>query len=100
MADDNQTTTDQPAVEPEPAAEPKAEEPAPEPASAPAETPAPAESPTSPTEGPAPTSGTSQQLYDIKCSECGKDAQVPFEPSGDRPVYCRECYTQKRNAGR
>ncbi|NIO21322.1 MAG: hypothetical protein GTN76_11450 [Candidatus Aenigmarchaeota archaeon] len=35
-------------------------------------------------------------LYTVKCSECGKEAQVPFKPSGDRPVYCRECYQKRK----
>lgn len=49
-----------------------------------------------------PTSaGTDQQgrqLYSVKCSNCGNDTQVPFKPSGDRPVYCRDCYMQKKNS--
>ncbi len=49
-----------------------------------------------------PTSaGTDQQgrqLYNVKCSNCGRDTQVPFKPSGDRPVYCRDCYMQKKNS--
>lgn len=49
----------------------------------------------------AAPSGTDQQgrtLYTVKCSNCGKETQVPFQPSGDRPVYCRDCYMQKKNA--
>lgn len=34
-----------------------------------------------------------RQMYDVVCSECGKDAQVPFQPSGDKPVLCKECYS-------
>jgi len=30
------------------------------------------------------------------CSDCGANTQVPFKPSGDRPVYCRECYKSRR----
>jgi CxxC-x17-CxxC domain-containing protein len=33
-----------------------------------------------------------RKMYTITCSECGKEAQVPFEPIEDRPVYCRDCY--------
>jgi len=54
--------------------------------------------------GDVPTSaGTDQQgrqLYNVKCADCGKDTQVPFKPSGNRPVYCRDCYMQKRGSGR
>ncbi|PIU42715.1 MAG: hypothetical protein COS98_01490 [Parcubacteria group bacterium CG07_land_8_20_14_0_80_35_11] len=32
-----------------------------------------------------------------KCSECGKEiTELPFEPSGDRPLYCRECHAKRR----
>lgn len=30
------------------------------------------------------------------CAECNKECEVPFKPSGDRPVYCSECFS-KRN---
>lgn len=45
------------------------------------------------------SAGTDQrgrQLYDVKCATCGKDTQVPFKPSGDRPVYCRDCYMKRK----
>ncbi len=32
------------------------------------------------------------------CAECGKDCEVPFKPSGSRPVYCKECFS-KREGG-
>jgi len=28
------------------------------------------------------------------CAECGKDTAVPFEPRGDKPVYCRDYYNK------
>ena len=37
-----------------------------------------------------------RDLHKVKCSECGTDAEVPFKPDGDRPVYCRECYQKQR----
>ena len=30
------------------------------------------------------------------CANCGKPTQVPFEPKGDRPVYCSECFAAMR----
>ncbi len=30
------------------------------------------------------------------CSQCGKDTTVPFRPTQGRPIFCRECFTQKR----
>jgi len=38
-------------------------------------------------------------MYDAVCSECGKDCQVPFRPSGEKPVFCSECF-EKQNGGR
>jgi len=33
-----------------------------------------------------------------KCSECGKEiTELPFEPSPDRPIYCRDCWREKRS---
>ncbi|MBD3311181.1 MAG: hypothetical protein GF349_01635 [Candidatus Magasanikbacteria bacterium] len=35
---------------------------------------------------------------DIECGECGtKITELPFEPSGDRPVYCTACLKERRN---
>lgn len=32
-----------------------------------------------------------------KCSECGKEiTELPFEPSQDRPLYCKECHAKRR----
>ena len=33
-----------------------------------------------------------RQLFDAVCSGCGIQTQVPFQPNGSKPVYCRECY--------
>ena len=30
------------------------------------------------------------------CSQCGKETTVPFKPTQGRPVFCRECFQQKR----
>ncbi|MFH1667457.1 MAG: CxxC-x17-CxxC domain-containing protein [Candidatus Komeilibacteria bacterium] len=33
-----------------------------------------------------------------KCSKCGKEiTELPFEPDGDRPLFCRDCYRQNRD---
>lgn len=36
--------------------------------------------------------GPPKQLYPAVCAECGKTTEVPFKPSGNRPVYCRDCF--------
>lgn len=41
-----------------------------------------------------------RQLFDATCASCGKEAKVPFEPRGDRPVYCSDCFQpQPRSFG-
>jgi len=30
------------------------------------------------------------------CSQCGKETTVPFKPTQGRPVFCRECFSQRR----
>src|SRR3989454_10045849 len=30
------------------------------------------------------------------CSQCGKQTTLPFRPTQGRPVYCRECFQQRR----
>lgn len=39
---------------------------------------------------------TQRQMFPVTCAECGKDTEVPFEPRGDRPVYCSDCYRKVR----
>ena len=33
-----------------------------------------------------------RQYYAAVCANCGADTQVPFKPTGIRPVYCRDCF--------
>lgn len=37
---------------------------------------------------------TRRQMYPATCAQCGKQTEVPFEPRGDRPVYCRDCFNK------
>jgi CxxC-x17-CxxC domain-containing protein len=37
-----------------------------------------------------------RQEFPITCSSCGKQDTVPFQPTGDRPVLCRECFAKQR----
>ena len=37
-----------------------------------------------------------RQMYEVICDGCGCTTQVPFQPRGDRPVYCRECFEAQR----
>jgi CxxC-x17-CxxC domain-containing protein len=36
------------------------------------------------------------ETYEAICAECGCTTEVPFKPKDDRPVYCRQCYIQKK----
>ena len=39
-----------------------------------------------------------RQMFSVVCDECGKNTEVPFQPRGDRPVYCSDCFRSKRPA--
>lgn len=39
-----------------------------------------------------PGSRPQREMHTTTCARCGKEAQVPFIPRLDRPVYCSECY--------
>ncbi|MDD2471860.1 MAG: zinc-ribbon domain containing protein [Dehalococcoidales bacterium] len=43
--------------------------------------------------------GGSRQMFPATCAECGKTTEVPFQPRGDKPVYCSDCY-RKMNPSR
>lgn len=34
-----------------------------------------------------------REMHDVTCAACGTQTQVPFRPSSDRPVYCRDCFS-------
>jgi CxxC-x17-CxxC domain-containing protein len=38
-----------------------------------------------------------REMFSAICSECGQTAQVPFQPRTDKPVYCSNCFEQKRS---
>jgi CxxC-x17-CxxC domain-containing protein len=40
--------------------------------------------------------GGAREMTSVVCSECGKPAQVPFKPRGDKPVYCSACFSTRR----
>ena len=41
-------------------------------------------------------SARNREMYTVPCANCGKDATVPFKPSGDRPVLCSECFENSK----
>jgi CxxC-x17-CxxC domain-containing protein len=38
----------------------------------------------------------SREMFTATCADCGGEAQVPFRPSGVRPVYCSDCFASHR----
>ena len=47
--------------------------------------------------------GDDRQMYDVdlSCAKCGTHiSQLPFQPSGDRPVYCADCNRAYRQNSR
>ena len=34
-----------------------------------------------------------REMHKVVCAGCGVETEVPFKPRGDRPVYCRPCYS-------
>ena len=37
-----------------------------------------------------------REMHDVVCANCGKPTQVPFVPTGARPVYCQDCFQTVR----
>ena len=35
-------------------------------------------------------------MHKTICAECRKECEVPFRPSGGRPVYCKECFSKRK----
>lgn len=33
-----------------------------------------------------------KQMFKAVCSTCGNECEVPFRPTGDKPVYCSNCF--------
>jgi len=42
-------------------------------------------------------SGLPREMYPAVCAACGKECEVPFQPRGDRPVYCSDCFAKMRS---
>jgi CxxC-x17-CxxC domain-containing protein len=37
-----------------------------------------------------------REMFPAVCAQCGQNTQVPFQPRGDKPVYCRDCYNKNK----
>jgi CxxC-x17-CxxC domain-containing protein len=50
-------------------------------------------------QGSSPSANFQRVETKTVCSQCGKETPVPFRPTQGRPVYCRECFQQRRSIG-
>ena len=42
--------------------------------------------------------GREREMFSVTCSSCGNEARVPFQPRGDKPVYCSDCFSSQRGS--
>lgn len=52
-----------------------------------------------PSYGDRQSSSERTEDFETVCDECGKTCTVPFHPTAGKPVYCRNCFGDKKNAG-
>ncbi len=45
-------------------------------------------------------SGSPREMFKATCNQCGGVAEVPFQPRGDKPVYCRDCFATRTSSYR
>lgn len=38
-----------------------------------------------------------REMHKTVCDECGNNCEVPFRPSGDKPIYCSDCFEKKES---
>lgn len=41
-----------------------------------------------------------RQMHKATCGDCGQSCEVPFRPTGDRPVFCNNCFKGKDGGSR
>jgi CxxC-x17-CxxC domain-containing protein len=41
-----------------------------------------------------------REMFTATCSSCGNEARVPFQPRGDKPVYCSDCFSKQGGGSR
>jgi CxxC-x17-CxxC domain-containing protein len=46
--------------------------------------------------GPSSFDRGPREMHKAVCSECGKECEVPFQPTEGKPVFCRECFAKRR----
>lgn len=46
-----------------------------------------------------PQQKPARALFKAVCADCQKDCEVPFQPTGERPTYCKECFAARKSGG-
>lgn len=41
--------------------------------------------------------GSRRDMHKAVCSDCGNNCEVPFRPTGDKPIFCSGCFKSKRD---
>ena len=49
---------------------------------------------------PRRSASDEREMFEAVCDNCGKNCKVPFRPTGERPVYCSDCFEKGNNAPR
>jgi len=39
--------------------------------------------------------GGQREMFSTTCDRCGREARVPFRPTGSKPVYCSDCFSSR-----
>ena len=42
--------------------------------------------------------GRPREMHKAVCADCKQECEVPFKPSGDRPVYCKACFSKRKES--
>lgn len=45
-----------------------------------------------------PSNFEDRPMFDATCDDCGNSCKVPFQPRGDKPIYCSNCFGEKKGA--
>ena len=45
-------------------------------------------------------SGRPVKMHQAICNACGKECELPFKPTGDKPVFCSNCFGNKAHSSR
>ncbi len=38
------------------------------------------------------------EMHRAVCDKCGKNCEVPFKPSSDKPIFCDDCFREKNRS--